>query len=168
MHNVTIEVLLLSLLPNGQLGCRRTEGPLPTTLGPDATATALAGLTDGEAGNGAVVHSTSWRLGPSGIVLTYAVLPDPDPERGEVRAVEPGATVVCSGDPLAPSPHEVPHGAVVVHACRHLSLLARTNAMVGALAADRPQLWGAVLAHVPDVAGRLSEEGHRVCAAPQG
>lgn len=157
MHEVRVEALLLSLLPDGRLGWRCVDGTLPRGQAPDATAATLAASPEGALDEGSVVHSTSWRPTRSGIVLTYAVVPDPAPWLGTVHVVDSAAAVVSSGDPAAPSPGDVPLQAVIAHACRHLSLVARTDAAVAAAAERHPRLWDAVLGHVPGVAGLLGE-----------
>ncbi|MGH3919748.1 MAG: hypothetical protein ACRDRY_16455 [Pseudonocardiaceae bacterium] len=92
---------------------------------------------------------------PGGLILTYAILPDPDPDDGAVPAVPADARVVCSADAAAPSPPVVAVEHVLAHALRHLSLVARTSPAVVAAVAAHPKLWHAVVAHTPDVAGQL-------------
>jgi hypothetical protein len=154
VHEVQIEVVLLSVSDDSQLKWRVARGDLPTGCRPDARARELAGLgTDVPATT--VVHSTSWRPTPGGLTLTYAVLPDPDPAGGAVQAVPADAKVVCSADVAAPSPPVVAVEHVLAHALRHLSLVARTSPAVVAAAAAHPTLWHAVVARTPDVAGQL-------------
>ncbi len=156
MHDVQIEVVLLSV-PRGRLSWRVECGDLPDGVRPDARARELAGLGPGGVGTGGiagvVVHSTSWRPVPGRLVLTYAVLPDPDPT--SARPVPAGVRIVCSGDVAAPTPPAVGVEHVLAHALRHLSLVARTSPDVVAATAAHPLLWEAVLAHAPDVAGEL-------------
>ncbi|HYZ08691.1 MAG TPA: hypothetical protein VE709_08965 [Pseudonocardiaceae bacterium] len=150
MHDVQIEVVLLSV-PRGRLAWRVARGNLADGVRPDARARQLAGLGAGSAG--VVVHSTSWRPASGGLVLSYAVLPDPDP--AGARPVPTGVQIVCSGDVSAPSPPVVDVEHVLAHALRHLSLVARTSPDVVAATAAHPLLWDAVLAHAPGVAGEL-------------
>lgn len=155
MHEVIVEVILLSLRSDGQLGTRHVEELLPAGLSPDAAAATLAGIDRGSAHTpGAVIHSTSWRPAAAGIVLTYVALPDPD--HGAVtEPVDRDSAIVCSGDLLGPSPAVVPRSAVVAHACRHLAFLATTNAAVAAELKQQPALLDAVRTHAPDLAGQI-------------
>lgn len=154
MHDVQIEVVLLSISDDAQLRWRVARGDLPTGCRPDARARELAGLGT-EVPAATVVHSTSWRPTPGGLILTYAILPDPGPDDGARCAVPTDIKVVCSADAATPSPPVVAVEHVLAHALRHLTLVARTSpAVVGAVAAH-PQLWHAVIARTPDVAGQL-------------
>lgn len=154
MHEVQIEVVLLSVSEDAQLRWRVACGDLPAGCRPDARARELAGL-DTDVPAKTVVHSTSWRSSPGGLILTYAVLPDPDPADGTVHAVPAEAEIVCSADAAVPTPAVVAVEHVLAHALRHLSLVARTNPAVVAAAAAHPRLWHAVVARTPDVAGQL-------------
>jgi hypothetical protein len=154
VHRVQIEVLLLSISADHALRWRVVRGELPADMRPDDRARELACLS-AEAPTATVVHSTSWRPGAGGLILTYAVLPDPDPVEGIVQAVPADATVVCSPAAAAPSPAVVTIEHVLAHALRHLSMVARTcPAVVEAVCMHR-QLWHAVVAYTPDVAGQL-------------
>jgi hypothetical protein len=154
VHEVQIEVLLLSASENDQLGWRVARGDLPAGCRPDTRARELAGLGT-DVPTGTVVHSTSWRPTPDGLILTYVVLPDPDPAGGIVRAVPADAHVVCSADAATPTPAIVTVEHVLAHALRHLSLVARTSPPVMAAVDAHPRQWHAVVAHTPDVAGQL-------------
>lgn len=154
VHEVQIEVVLLSVSADTQLSWRVARGDLPAGCRPDARARELAGLGT-KVPTATVVHSTSWRPAPGGLILTYAVLPDPDPAVGTVQAVPADAKVVCSADAAAPTPPVVAVEHVLAHALRHLSLVARTSPVVVAAATAHPRLWHAVVAHTPDVAGQL-------------
>jgi hypothetical protein len=154
VHAIQIEVLLLSVSRDDQLRWRVVRGDLPPGCRPDARARELAGLGAGLP-TATVVHSTSWRPNANGLILTYAVLPDPDPAEATVRAVPADATIVCSADAAAPTPPAVTVEHVLAHALRHLSLVARTSPAVVAAADSHPRLWHAVVAHTPDVAGQL-------------
>ncbi len=154
MHEVQIEVVLLSISDDAQLSWRVARGDLPAGCRPDTRARELAGLgTDVPAGT--VVHSTSWRPAPGGLILTYAVLPDPNPADGAVQAVPADAKVVCSADTATPTPLVVKVEHVLAHALRHLSMVARTSPAVAAAVDAHPKLWHAVVARTPDVAGQL-------------
>ncbi len=154
MHEVQIEVLLLSVSLGDQLSWRVVGGDLPAGCRPDSRVRELAGL-GADVPTATVVHSTSWRPTAAGLILTYAVLPDPDPAGAVVHAVPADATVACSADAAAPTPPEVAVEHVLAHALRHLSLVARTSPAVVAAVNSHPRLWHAVAAHTPDVAGQL-------------
>lgn len=154
MHEVQVEVMMLSVLDGDRLGWRVAAGRLPAGCHPDARARELAGL-GARIPTATVVHSTSWRRAAGGLILTYAVLPDPHPGQGVVRPVPPGLEVACSADAAAPTPAVVRIEDVLAHALRHLSLVARTSPAVVEAVDVYPLLWGAVVAHAPDVAGQL-------------
>lgn len=139
---VTVEVILFRLLPDGGLGHRVLTGDWTSGSGPDRAAleiVGIAGPADGAA-RGRVSHSTSWRFSPPGqVVLTYAVLPDPDPSGPAEPFADPG--VLSSGDPLLPTPAGMHTHHVVAHAVRHLAGLARTDPAVRAAAAYHRELW---------------------------
>lgn len=154
VHAVQIEVILLSVSADSQLRWRTTGGDLPVGCLPDARARELAGLGT-DVPTATVVHSTSWRPSPDGLILTYAVAPDPDPSGNNVRTVPAGAAVISSADAAAPTPAVVDIEHVLAHALRHLSMVARTTPEVIAAADTHPLLWHAVVAHPPEVAGQL-------------
>lgn len=154
MHEVQVEVIVLSVVDGDRLGWRVASGDLPTGCHPDARARELAGLGT-RIPSATVVHSTSWRRAAGGLILTYAVLPDPDPGQGVVRPVPPGVDVACSAEAAAPTPAVVRVEDVLAHALRHLSLVARTSPAVVEAVDVYPRLWEAVVAHAPDVAGQL-------------
>ncbi|MGH3899271.1 MAG: hypothetical protein ACRDTA_13730 [Pseudonocardiaceae bacterium] len=154
MHDVQIEVVLLSVSDDAQLRWRVVRGDLPAGCRPDARARELAGLGT-TVPTATVVHSTSWRPTPDGLILTYAILPDPDPDDGVAHAVPADAKVVCSPDAAVPTPAAVDVEHVLAHALRHLSLVARTTPAVIAAVAAHPKLWHAVVTRTPDVAGQL-------------
>ncbi|MGH3831140.1 MAG: hypothetical protein ACRDRS_11940 [Pseudonocardiaceae bacterium] len=154
MHEVQVEVMLLSISTDDQLSWRVTYGDLPAGCRPDARARELAGLGT-RIPTATVVHSTSWRPTPGGLILTYAVAPDPDPQGGTVSAVPADAHIRCAEDAAAPTPTALTLEHVLAHALRHLSLVARTTPAVMAAADAYPKLWHAVVAHTPDVAGQL-------------
>lgn len=154
MHEVQIEVMLLSVSEDDQLRWRVVRGDLPAGCRPDTRARELAGL-GAEVTTGTVVHSTSWRPTPHGLTLTYAVLPDPDPAESTGQAVPADAHIICSADAAAPTPALVTVEHVLAHALRHLSLVARTSPAVMAAVDTHPRLWHAVVVHTPDVAGQL-------------
>ncbi len=154
MHQVQVEVILLSVSDDAALRWRVTRGDLPSGSRPDARARELAGLAT-DMPTATVVHSTSWRPQAGGLILTYAALPDPEPTAGTVRALPADARIVCSADASVPTPAVVTIEHVLAHALRHLSMVARTTPEVGQAIDAYPQLWHAVIAHTPDVAGQL-------------
>ncbi len=154
MHQVQIEVILLSISGDAALRWRVTRGDLPSGCRPDARVRELAGLVI-DVPTTTVVHSTSWRPAPSGLILTYGVLPDPEPTAGTVRAVPADARVACSANAAVPTPAVVTIEHVLAHALRHLSMVARTTPAVVKAIDTYPRLWHAVVAHTPDVAGQL-------------
>lgn len=154
MHQVQIEVILLSVSDDAALRWRVVRGDLPSGCRPDERARELAGLVL-SAPTGTVVHSTSWRPTPGGLILTYAVLPDPAPIEIALRTVVDDLTIACSTDAAAPTPPVVAVEHVLAHALRHLSMVARTSPAVMEAAGACPLLWHAVLTHTPDVAGQL-------------
>lgn len=103
VHEVRIEVILLSIADDDQLRWRVAGGELATGCGPDARARELAGL-GATVPTATVVHSTSWRPTTAGLVLTYAVVPDPNPAEGTVAAVPSDPTIISSADTATPSP----------------------------------------------------------------
>ena len=154
MHEVQIEVILLSVEDDAGLRWRVMRGNLPSGCRPDTRARELAGLATAVP-TATVVHSTSWRPTPDGLILTYAVLPDPDPAGGTVRAIPADAKIASSADAANPTPAVVTVDHVLAHALRHLSMVARTSPAVGKAVDEYPRLWHAVVAHTPDVAGQL-------------
>lgn len=158
MHKVQIEVILLSVSDDARLSWRAAYGELPAGCRPDARVRELAGLS-AHVPTATVVHSTSWRPTPGGLILTYVVAPDPDPAEGTVSAVPADAHILCAADAATPTPAAVSVEHVLAHALRHLSLVARTTPAVMAAADAYPQLWHAVVAHTPDVAGQLVNSG---------
>jgi hypothetical protein len=140
---VLVEVVLLSTRGGG-VCFRAVTRWLDTGEHPDACARSLAGAGVG------LLHSTSWRPAAGGIVLTYAALPDPDPEAPAEPV--PDLPAVHGADPLAPSPAAVRPVDVAAHACRHLAFLRHTDPHV-ATHLDTP-LWMLLAAFTPAVAGR--------------
>ncbi len=91
---VDVEVLLLRRTDDGGLAYRVRRSPLHADDHPDLAALLLAGCC-----SPAVSHSTSWRAEDDTLVLTYAVVPDPD--RAEPALPLPHPLVVWSGDPFS-------------------------------------------------------------------
>lgn len=108
---------------------------------------ARGGLQPGSPG--AVVHATSWRFEDAGhLVLTYAALPCPVDGAGDVLR---NTGILCSPDPLRPSPAGLHQHHVVAHAARHLAYLAEHDPTVRAAAADSPCAWSALSRTVRDM-----------------
>ena len=150
-----VEVYLLRCRPDGLLAYRREAGPLVPGEAPDDAAGQLGTRPGGPGDAVAVLHSTSWRhLQDGTIVLTYAALPDPEPDRPAVPILDPG--LARSADPRRPSPPEVTHEQVAAHAARHFSLLAGTDPLVRLALEQFPDLSRALAPLVPAPAGQLA------------
>ncbi len=136
---VEVEVVLFHLGEQGLLH-RVVRAPLPEGADPDDTALLAAGAARPD-----VSHSTSWRTEGETLVLTYAVLPDPDPAAGG-ESLSSG--IVTSGDPTRPSPVDVGVHHVAAHAARHLAYLRATDPTVAKAArlSAHPGLWSAIAA----------------------
>ncbi len=108
---------------------------------PDEAARRLSGVAAADPDT--VVHSTSWRYEPDGgIVLTYAVCPDPSPS---LPAIEAPVLEIARGEaPATPSPERVALANVVAHAVRHLAFLMAEDPVV-ARALSRHPLIGPAL-----------------------
>ncbi|MFE3381458.1 hypothetical protein [Streptomyces anulatus] len=150
---MNVEVVLLRHDPTEGFAYRRLITALGRELGPDRTARRVAAL--GEHDHLHMVHSTSWRAtGDGGIVLTYLVHPDPDPERPGVPLGEPHL-IARSSRPGHPAPPDLEVTHVVAHAVRHLAFLERTDRVVATHLTARPGLVRA-LRHLPTaVAGEV-------------
>jgi len=151
---VVIEVVHLRADMSGRWHYRRTAEDLPAWTEPDRAARSLAGLDDISAPN-AVLHSTSWRYDPAGhVVLTYAVLPDLDPEAAAKPL--PSMEIARGQHHAHPAPVAAGPDHVAAHAIRHLAWLASTDPIVtAALGGDGSVLREALAAVCPDPAGQL-------------
>lgn len=147
---VVVEALLLSA-QDGGLRFRQRRAPVTGGAHPDDVARQLAGLSP--CTDGGLLHSTSWRVEEGAVVLTYAALPDLDPQH--TRPVRLDAAT-SGPHPLAPSPATVDLDAVAAHACRHLAMLAETDDTVAAAALLQPQLWEPLRKLAPVPAGALT------------
>ncbi len=138
-RHVDVEVVLFHLGAAGLLH-RVLRAPLPDGVDPDEMALLLSGAARPD-----VSHSTSWRTEGDLLVLTYAVLPDPDPH-GEGELLSSG--IVTSGDPTRPRPSELGVHHVAAHAARHLAYLCATDPTVAqaARASTHSDLWNAIAA----------------------
>ena len=139
--DVIVEVVVLRVDPHGQLAYRVAQQQLGDRA-PDGVALDTASVTHHPAQVGTVSHSTSWRYDSGCVVLTYAVVPDPQPH----LPVEPlpRVGVICSPDPLHPSPAGLHDHHIAAHAVRHLAYLWATDPTVARAAATRPQIWQAL------------------------
>ncbi len=143
---VVVEVFFLRVLSDGALAYRAEQRPWSPGRTPDQAALDLAELAPAAAAPGTVSHSTSWRfVPPDQVVLTYAVLPDPEPARAATPLIAAG--VVCSGDALLPAPPEMHDHHIAAHAVRHLGYLAKHDPAVRAAAEAQPDLWTAIVAY---------------------
>ena len=121
-----LEVLLFSVDDAGRLVYRRCEGSLYADEQVDEAALAAAGLAADH--EGIWNHSTSWHRDDAGnIVLTYAVLIDPDPSAGELRVVPLENTNDRSESALSPSPTDLSVDIIARHAAEHLAFLLATG-----------------------------------------
>lgn len=140
-REVDVEVVLLREAA-GSIAYRVLRAPLQDDDHPDLAALLLAGCAAPS-----VSHSTSWRMDDDVVVLTYAVVPDPDPSAPAQTLGEP--TIVWSGDATRPSPKELHAHHVVAHAVRHLANLRATDPGVrrAAASSEHALLWDLVAAH---------------------
>lgn len=144
---VTVEVFLLRAA-GGALAYRRCAGALGPDEHPDAAARRLGGVRD----DGPLVHSTSWRCeADGGVVLTYAVVPDPGPA---APATPLGAAGIARGERGRPSPASLEPAQVAAHAARHLAFLAEHDPEARDALND-PLLAEALARHAPGLAGRV-------------
>lgn len=145
--DVTVEVARLGLAAGGALAYRVVSAPVGTSAAPDQVALDLAGLA--EAGPGAVVHATSWRYEDAGhLVLTYAAVPC---ALDSASPVLTGTGVLCSPDPLRPTPPGLHEHHVVAHAARHLAYLAERDPVVREAVGLDAAPWQALLRTVRDM-----------------
>lgn len=151
---VVIEVVYLRADMDGRWHYRRGAQDLPARTEPDRAARSLAGLDDTAAAPTSVLHSTSWRYDPAGhVILTYAVLPDPDPS----AAANPLPSMeIARGEHHAhPTPAALGPDHVAAHAIRHLAWLSSTDPVVAAALGEDGGLRDALAAARPDPAGQL-------------
>lgn len=136
MLDVYVEVI--AFRQEEKLKWRRVHGILKKTEKPDEAALRLLGLRQ-EAFDG-MCHSTSWRYETDNrIVLTYAVVPDPD--LGAEAAVLSGDVIPASIDPLRPAPPNLRPDHIAVHAVHHLAELSRRDVTVKTQVNRYPELW---------------------------
>ncbi|HJT03260.1 MAG TPA: hypothetical protein VJ757_06480 [Pseudonocardiaceae bacterium] len=154
VHEVQVEVVMLSVLDGAGLGWPVASGNLPAGCHPDARAQEPAGLgariptRDGRALD--LVATRGWWADPD---LRGGAGPRPGPGRGPAGPGRCGRGLLdgcrgadsCGGN----------GGGRAGHALRHLSLVTRTSPAVVEAADVYPLLWRAVVAHSPDVPGQL-------------
>lgn len=127
--DVVVEVVFLRYC-SGRWHYRPASCPLPARTDPEQTARALAGLGP-VADPSTVLHSTSWRYRAAGhVVLTYAVLPDPDPHAPAHLLQDFDIARGTRAD--QPSPADIQPHHVAAHAIRHLAMLRDTDPAVAA------------------------------------
>lgn len=151
---VVVEVYLLRCAPDGSLAYRCRTGRLRPAEGPDAAAVRIAAVAPEGAEPLRAVHSTSWRhLRGGTIVLTYVVVPDPQPSLPAVpiRSLE----IAHGARATRPTPARVHRRQVAAHAARHLALVAETDPQVRRVLADHPTLSRALAALPLAGAGRF-------------
>jgi hypothetical protein len=133
---VIVEVIVFR--QGERLEWRRVEGSIQKDERPDEAALRLLCLGDGTFDG--MCHSTSWRYETDGqIVLTYAVVPDPDP-RADATILS-GDVIPASIDPLRPAPPNLRAEHIAVHAVHHLAELSRRDVTVKKQVNRYPQLW---------------------------
>lgn len=156
-RSVLVEVVLLRASP--RLAYRVLVGYPSTAESPDAAALRVAGLPAGAwRRTDLVVHSTSWRYDGAGrVVLTYAVLPDPDVA---CPAVELASPLIARGVASArPTPARVGVDEVAAHAVRHLAFLLPTDPKVRRAVGPDADLAAALRQWEPAVAGAVPARG---------
>src|SRR5436305_10920472 len=100
--SMRVEVFVLSACADTLMFRHRTRDVRPGES-PDDAALELA-ATDPEE-PGCVCHSTSWRVqAPDVLVVTYAALPDCQPQGAVPVVLEP---IVAAGDSTCPHPEEL-------------------------------------------------------------
>ena len=147
-YPVAVEVVVLSQR-DGRLRYRTLRTDLRHDAYPDDVALCLSGLS--LCSPGGLLHSTSWRRAPGGLVLTYAALPDPRPDLAEADVAADGMR--CGAGPLMPSPPSIDADSVATHACRHLALLHTTDPLAHDAARHQPELWSLISKLTPGGAG---------------
>ncbi len=140
-HVVSVETLMLRVGTGGRWSYRHAMTQPLHGESPDETARRLSGVAAGDPGT--VVHSTSWRHEPDeGIVLTYAVCPDPEPWLPAVEV--PVLEIARGAAPATPSPERVDLAHVVAHAVRHLAFLLAEDPVVARVLRRDPRLAAAL------------------------
>ena len=148
-----VEVLLISTDDEGRLRYRRVEGRLyADDANVDDVVLNLVGIHGG--GQGVWSHSTSWHRNDIGnVVLTYALLPDPDPDLGVLRMI-PDTGEMPKRDSDHPTPDVLSSDEVARHAVSHLSFILKfgTNQHVPKLPEN---LLRALRRRAPGTAGQI-------------
>ena len=133
-----VHVEVIAFRQAEKLGWRRIEGAIEPNEKPDEAALRLLCL--GKEAYDGMCHSTSWRFDPNNrIVLTYAVVPDPD--LGAQASVLSGDVIPASIDPLRPAPPNLRPDHIALHAVMHLAELSRRDATVTKQVDRYPEMW---------------------------
>lgn len=154
MTRADVEVLWLSV-QDGLLHYRIQRTSEIGSSHPDAVAAQLAGDVK-------VTHSTSWRWEPGTVVLTYIAVPDPHPV-GATPLLAP--SIVCSEDPLKPSPAALHAHHVAAHAARHLALLLQSDPTVASAAQDFGAELDALVAATLTIPVGIHAQAHALAAS---
>ena len=133
-----VEIEIIVFRQKERLEWRRVEGVIQKDEKPDEAALRLLCLGDGTFDG--MCHSTSWRYESTNrIVLTYAVVPDPDP--GAEASILSGDVIHGSIDPLRPAPPNLRADHTAVHAVHHLAELSRRDVTVKKQVDRYPEIW---------------------------
>lgn len=152
-RHLVVQELVFFSEKAGSLAWRVESHVLPTGVAPDAHVREVLGWGS-DSVDGAALHSTSWRYvaGPEpALVLTWAVLPDPDPSRA--RVLPRDAKIARGGDAAHPVPKSLEQINVVRHAARHLAFLVGRDSTFVAALQGRDSLRQAFVSLEPDLAG---------------
>jgi hypothetical protein len=99
-----------------------------------------------------LVHSTSWRRGPGGVLLSFLVVVGED-QATDLASVPVGRTELARNSPTEAAPR-IAAVQVVEHALRHLAWLAQDDEAVKA--ALSPAWLDALVRYVPEPFRHLS------------
>ena len=99
-----------------------------------------------------LVHSTSWRRGPGGVLLSFLVVVGED-QATDLASVPVGRTELARNSPTEPAPR-IAAAQVVEHALRHVAWLAQDDEAVKA--ALSPAWLNALAGYVPEPFRHLS------------
>jgi len=135
---LAVHIEIIAFRHGEKLEWRRVEGAIQKNEKPDEAALRLLSL--GSSPFDGMCHSTSWRFETENrIVLTYAVIPDPDP--GSAACVLSGDVILASIDPLRPAPPNLRTEHIALHAVHHLAELSRRDVTVKNQVDRYPEMW---------------------------